>query len=96
MLPDFLALGLEVIENDDLVTLVAERMKKACRGAIPWANRRSGRQPISIDIANPGDKAIEGFGIELRLRNLHGRVRRERAGIAVVLPIPRVKACASD
>ena len=92
MLPDFLALGAEVIENDDLVTLVVECMKKACRGAIPWADGRACGEPIGIDIVGSGDKAFEGFAIELRFGNLHGRARRERAGIAVRLPVPRVKA----
>lgn len=96
MLPDILALGLEVIENDDLVTLVVEQMKKACRSAIPWTNRRAGRQPIGIDLVMADDKAIEGLPVEMRFRNLHGRVGRERAGIAVGLPVPRVKPCAPD
>ena len=50
MLPDFLALGTGVIENDDVLALVVKSVEKACRGAIPRANGRAGREPVGIDL----------------------------------------------
>ena len=43
VLPDFLALGAEIIENDDLFALAVKRMKEASRGASPRGEGRAGR-----------------------------------------------------
>ena len=49
-----------------------ERVEETCRGAIPGADGRACGEPIGIDLVSPGDKAFEGFRIELRLGNRHG------------------------
>ena len=93
--PERLTLGMVVIEDDDVLSVTKKRVEETCRGAIPRADGRAGRQPAGIDLPAPAMKRSKlrhgiGFG------NLHGRPGSERASIAGRLPIPCVRLGSSD